>query len=118
MRHVACVPGLGQWNEEWIQEGESLENYEGAAEARLQDWEALSSGRRKVGAIHFGGIYIECLLKSIICSEHGVLDGAPGKWVVDGSVVARPRHVLSDPFYRYILTDLYDYMPCDVLAAL
>ncbi len=95
-----------------------MENYEGAAEARLQDWEALSSGRRKVGAVHFGGIYIECLLKSIICSEHGVLDGAPGRWVVDGSVVARPRHVLTAPCYRNLLTDLYDDMPGDVMDAL
>ncbi len=95
-----------------------MENYEEAADARLKDWETLSSGKRKVGAVHFGGIYIECLLKSIICSEHDVLEGGPGRWVVDGSEVARPRHVLTAPSYRNLLTDLYDDMPGDVMDAL
>lgn len=98
-----------------------MENYEDAAESRFTDWELLSKGenRRKAGTIHFGGIYIECLLKGIICSEHSVVEGSsPYKWIIDGQEASRPGHALTASAYRDYLSDLYDDMPDDVSDAL
>lgn len=96
-----------------------MENFEDAAVSRLSDWEILSQKQHKVGAIHFGGIYIECLLKGIICCKYHVTDGATnGKWDVDGIERTRPSHGLTAPAYRQLLSDLYDDMPDEVFDAL
>lgn len=92
-----------------------MENYEEAAESRLKDWEILNEEGRKAGTIHFGGIYIECLLKSMICGEHNVEDGVKRNcWKVDGSDINRPSHSLTAQPYLNLLQDLYDDMPADV----
>ena len=43
-----------------------MEDYQAAFIERHIDTETLSKSGRKVAAIHFGGISIECLLKAII----------------------------------------------------
>ena len=98
-----------------------MEDYEKAAESRLNDWNALCDKNRKVGIIHMGGIYIECLLKAIICCKHTVALGSkPSKWKVDGlpDEVTRPSHDLKAQGYVTLLPDLYDDMSPDVEAAL
>ena len=96
-----------------------MENFEGAAVERLKDWDILNRENRKVGTIHFGGIYVECLLKAMICQLSVVSDGEKkGKWLVDGNEVPRPSHELLNFQYRNLLTDLYDCMPSDVESAL
>ncbi|TAE61463.1 MAG: hypothetical protein EAZ76_04575 [Nostocales cyanobacterium] len=44
-----------------------MEDYQAAFFERHTDTETLKP-LRKIGAMHFGGITIECLLKSIICN--------------------------------------------------
>lgn len=96
-----------------------MENYALAAHTRLKDWEVLSDAKQKVAAIHMGGIYIECLLKGMICSSHSVVQGnTQGQWNVDGNLYNRPSHALTGGSYSQILTDLYDDMPNDVELAL
>lgn len=96
-----------------------MENYEEAAESRLHDLDVLIKEKRKVGTIHFGGIYIECLLKGMICMEHSVTDGSTkGKWVVDTIEQSRPKHELKSPAHLALLPSLYDDMPDEVADAL
>lgn len=96
-----------------------MENYADAAESRLKDWEQLNNAHRKVATIHIGGIYIECLLKGMICLAGDVTPGPRSdQWNVDGNVVTRPGHYLTDAPYRVLLEDLYDDMPEEVEHAL
>ena len=51
------------------------------------DWEVLSKGenRRKACSIHLGGIYIECLLKGMLCSQCSVTAGTnQSQWIING----------------------------------
>lgn len=48
-----------------------MEDYQAAFLERHTDTETLKP-LRKIGAMHFGGITIECLLKSIICNTNTV----------------------------------------------
>jgi hypothetical protein len=45
-----------------------MEDYQAAFLERHKDTEELHKSERKIGAMHFGGITIECLLKAIICN--------------------------------------------------
>ncbi|GAB1539626.1 hypothetical protein NUACC21_22930 [Scytonema sp. NUACC21] len=40
-----------------------MEDYQAAFIQRHMDTETLCNAKRKIGAMHFGGITIECLLK-------------------------------------------------------
>lgn len=96
-----------------------MENFVLAADSRLEDWEVLQREQRKIATIHLGGIYIECLLKGIICSKHCVVEGSrPGKWKIDGTERTRPSHDLTASEYRSVLTDIYDDMSEEVENAL
>lgn len=46
-----------------------MEDYQAAFIERHIDTETLDQSGRKVAAMHFGGVTIECLLKAIICSN-------------------------------------------------
>lgn len=97
-----------------------MEDYERAADARLEDWNALNKAHRKVGTIHMGGIYIECLLKGMICMMYSVHEENPygSKWNVNGVVRNRPAHGLTDHTYQVLLEDLYDDMSEEVMESL
>lgn len=96
-----------------------MENFEEAADSRLEDWELLNKAHRKVGTIHCGGIYIECILKAMICQTYQVVQGAKGnKWIIDGQNADRPSHDLTGIHYRRWLGDMYDDMSQDVMDAL
>ena len=85
-----------------------MEDFEKAAEARLGDWEVLNNTNRKVGMIHMGGIYIECLLKAMICCKYTVSDGSKvGRWYVDelSHEVSRPSHELTLDRYTNLLKE-------------
>lgn len=103
-----------------ILEDKDMEAFEKAAEARLDDWEVLNAKNRKVGTIHMGGIYIECLLKAMICCKYTVSDGRRGKWRIDGFTdeVSRPSHDLTSLQYTNLLKDIYDDMPENVMKSL
>ena len=46
-----------------------MEDYQSAFLQRHQDTEILCKSNRKIAAMHFGGITIECLLKSMILAS-------------------------------------------------
>ena len=96
-----------------------MENYTDAADSRFGDLNVLIKGERKVGSIHLGGIYIECLLKGMICMEHSVADSPSSqKWIVDGHEITRPGHVLHSPVLETLLDSLYDDMPDHIMESL
>ncbi|MFN7714361.1 MAG: hypothetical protein ACK5QS_02620 [Pseudanabaenaceae cyanobacterium] len=45
------------------------ENFQGAFLERYKDTETLCQSDRKVAAMHFGGVTVECLLKAIILDK-------------------------------------------------
>lgn len=98
-----------------------MEKYEEAAESRFDDWEILSKGenRRKACSIHLGGIYIECLLKGMLCSQCSVTAGTNiSQWIINGHTQKRPGHGLNINIYTSYLSDVYDNMSEDMLEAL
>lgn len=46
-----------------------MEDYQAAFIGRHFDTKTLDQSGRKVAAMHFGGVTIECLLKAIICNN-------------------------------------------------
>lgn len=86
-----------------------MEDYEQAAASRLDDWEILSAKehRRKACSIHMGGIYLECLLKEMLCSLCSVMEGTrKTEWVIDGDIINRPGHSLILSIYtNYLSTE-------------
>ena len=95
-----------------------MEKYEEAAESRFDDWEILSKGenRRKACSIHLGGIYIECLLKGMLCSQCSVTAGTNiSQWIINGHTQKRPGHGLNINIYTSYLSDVYDDMSEDML---
>lgn len=49
-----------------------MEDYNGAFVARFEDTEILIQGNRAAGAMHLGGMTVECLLKHMVVTYHGV----------------------------------------------
>ena len=48
---------------------QTMDDYQAAFIQRHTDTEALCNSDRKIAAMHFGGITIECLLKSMILAS-------------------------------------------------
>lgn len=94
-----------------------MEDYAAAAQSRLKDWETLCDKKRKAGSIHLGGIYVECMLKGIICCCYTVQTNGVN-WIVNGNKKNRPGHFLTALQYRELLPELYDNMPDNVADAL
>lgn len=74
-----------------------MENYQDAFLHRLIDTETLHNSGRKIAAIHFGGITIECFLKAILLSSIPV--GAKPEWKTDSY---NPGHTISNPGHSFI----------------
>jgi len=69
-----------------------MEDYQSAFLQRHQDTEILFKSHRKIAAMHFGGITIECLLKSmILASVSSVI-----KWI---NIVENPSQNFIDMRY-------------------
>lgn len=81
-----------------------MEDYEAAFLQRHEDTERLCSSQpRKIAAMHFGGITVECLLKSIIFSS--LPKSATREWKTDendpGHTITNPGHSFEDALKRY-----------------
>lgn len=87
-----------------------MEDYESAFLQRYQDTEILCSSARKVAAMHFGGVTIECLLKSMIFAS--LHKSAKREWKTDynnpGHTITNPGHSFQDALKRH--NKLHDRM--------
>jgi hypothetical protein len=66
-----------------------MEDYQSAFLQRHQDTEILCKSNRKIAAMHFGGITIECLLKSMILASV-----SSQEWKTDSN---NPGHTITNP---------------------
>ena len=80
-----------------------MEDYESAFLQRYQDTEILCYSARKVAAMHFGGVTIECLLKSMIFAS--LHKSAKREWKTDsnnpGHTITNPGHSFQDALKRH-----------------
>jgi hypothetical protein len=74
-----------------------MENAQSAFIKRHIDTETLCQSGRKIAAIHFGGISIECLLKAMILAN--LPKGAAREWKTDSY---NPGHTLTNPGHSYV----------------
>lgn len=73
-----------------------MEDYHSAFMERHLDTETLCQSRRKVAAMHFGGVTIECLLKAMIFAS--LPRGATQEWMTDSY---DPGHTFTNPGHSY-----------------
>jgi hypothetical protein len=69
-----------------------MEDYDAAFLSRHQDTDILNSNARSIAAMHFGGVTIECLLKSIILNN--LPASASREWKTDNN---DPKHTITNP---------------------
>jgi hypothetical protein len=76
-----------------------MEDYQAAFVERHTDTEILcrKESERRVAAMHFGGITIECLLKAMIFAT--LPKGATQEWKTDST---NPGHTITNPGHSYI----------------
>jgi hypothetical protein len=74
-----------------------MEDYQSAFLHRLDDTNALHSANRKIAAMHFGGVTVECLLKAIVLSS--LPSGATPEWKTD---LNNPGHTITNPGHNFV----------------
>lgn len=74
-----------------------MEDYQAAFFHRHTDTEILLQSERKVAAMHFGGVTIECLLKAMIFAS--LPKGATQEWKTNDN---NPGHTITNPGHSYI----------------
>ncbi|MEC4814269.1 MAG: hypothetical protein SAK29_13490 [Scytonema sp. PMC 1069.18] len=74
-----------------------MEDYQSVFQERRIDTEILSKSTRKVAAMHFGGVTIECLLKAMIFTT--LPKSASLEWKTDSN---NPGHTITNPGHSYI----------------
>ncbi|NEP76770.1 MAG: hypothetical protein F6K17_31450 [Okeania sp. SIO3C4] len=74
-----------------------MEDYQAAFLERYYDTEILHISGRKIGAMHFGGVTIECLLKAMIFAT--LPNSATKEWKTDNN---NPGHTFTNPGHSYI----------------
>lgn len=88
-----------------------MEDYAGAFAARYLDVEALlrSVPQRRVAAAHIGGVAVECHLKALILTYHGITAwsqvGRRARDTYYGRSIERPGHGLMTAIKQ--MSDLY-----------
>ncbi|MUG97603.1 hypothetical protein F7734_36905 [Scytonema sp. UIC 10036] len=73
-----------------------MEDYQSAFMHRHIDTETLHRSGRKIATMHFGGITIECLLKSMIFAT--LPKGASQEWKTESN---NPGHTITNPGHSY-----------------
>ncbi len=74
-----------------------MEDYQISFVERNSDTKILHESGRKIGAMHFGGITIECLLKAIIFST--LPNGTAKEWNTKNN---DPGHTITNPGHSYM----------------
>jgi hypothetical protein len=73
-----------------------MEDYDSAFLARQKDTDILRLQARYIAAMHFGGVTLECLLKSIILNN--LPKGASREWKTDTNC---PNHTITNPGHDF-----------------
>ncbi|MBV9691702.1 MAG: hypothetical protein JO202_18550 [Ktedonobacteraceae bacterium] len=73
-----------------------MEDYHAAFLQRTMDVTILDTNGRRIAAIYFGGVVIECLLKHIILNS--LPKGARKEWKTD---TCDPGHTITNPGHSY-----------------
>jgi hypothetical protein len=73
-----------------------MEDYDCAYRERHLDTQELLSSHRKIAAMHFGGVTVECLLKAMIFAS--LPKGSMKEWKTDFS---DPGHTCTNPGHNY-----------------
>ncbi|NEP07462.1 MAG: hypothetical protein F6K34_23300, partial [Okeania sp. SIO4D6] len=73
-----------------------MEDYQAAFLERYSDTEILDKSGIKIGAMHFGGVTIECLLKAMIFAT--LPNSATREWKTDNN---NPGHTFTNPGHSY-----------------
>jgi len=73
-----------------------MEDYQAAFLERYSDTEILDKSGRKIAAMHFGGVTIECLLKAMIFAT--LPNSATKEWKTDNN---NPGHTFTNPGHSY-----------------
>jgi hypothetical protein len=73
-----------------------MEDYEAAFVQRVLDVETLHKAGRRLAAMHFGGITIECLLKYLIMTS--LPQPAKKEWKTESN---DPGHTIKNPGHDY-----------------
>ncbi|MCL2930231.1 MAG: hypothetical protein O4861_23310 [Trichodesmium sp. St16_bin4-tuft] len=73
-----------------------MEDYQAAFLERYSDTKKLHESERKIAAMHFGGITIECLLKAMIFAT--LPNSATKEWKTDEN---NPGHTFTNPGHSY-----------------
>jgi hypothetical protein len=68
------------------------EDYQAAFQERHQDTEILKASKRKVAAMHLGGVTTECLLKAMIFAS--LPKNVVREWKTDSN---SPKHPITNP---------------------
>jgi hypothetical protein len=74
-----------------------MEDYQAAFIERHTDTEILCQSKRKIAAMHFGGVTIECLLKAMIFAT--LPKNASQEWKTDSNA---PGHTITNPGHSFI----------------
>lgn len=69
-----------------------MEDFHGAYVERALDTVALQTANRRMGTMHLGGMTIECLLKHMIVTYHGVTEWDRPSVREPGVLVENPGH--------------------------
>ncbi len=65
-----------------------MEDYEAAYHERLRDTQELDQAQRRLAALHWGGITVECFLKALVVAGRGI-----SQWQTSDS----PSHGVKNP---------------------
>lgn len=80
-----------------------MEDYQSAFLQRHTDTETLCNSDRKIAAMHFAGVTIECLLKAMIIAS--LPKGVVKEWKTDsfdpGHTITNPQHSFVEALKRH-----------------
>ncbi len=77
-----------------------MEDYEAAHDERRVDTEELDKAGRRLAAVHWGGVAVECLIKALVVTGRGI-----SEWDTEstprGHGVTNPGHDLKEAVKRH-----------------
>ncbi len=75
-----------------------MEDFQAAFLERHMDFGTLDTAKRCTAAMHFGGVAVECLLKSIVCASLPTNSRGEKEWRTETN---DPGHTVYNPGHSY-----------------